>query len=95
MPVVAGHGIHASVWLDRPLDLEEARRLIAEAPGVELWDEPVPTPLDAAGRDDVLVGRLRATLGTPGGISLWTVGDNLRKGAALNAIEIAELLLGG
>ena len=92
VPVVTGHGVHASVWFDRPLGLDEAKRLLAAAPGGELWEETVPTPLDAAGRDDVLVGRVRATTGTPGGISLWTVGDNLRKGAALNAVEIAELL---
>ncbi len=95
VPVVTGHGVNATVWLDRPMDVDEARRLIAEAPGVELWDEAVPTPLDAAGGDHVLVGRLRRTTGTPGGISLWTVGDNLRKGAALNAVQIAELLASG
>ena len=50
-------------------------------------------PLDSAGIDDVLVGRVRSTLGEPGGISLWTVGDNLRKGAALNAVQIAELVI--
>ena len=60
-----------------------------------MWgDAKVPTPLDSAGIDDVLVGRIRATVGEPGGISLWAVGDNLRKGAALNAVQLAELLLG-
>ena len=53
----------------------------------------MPTPLDSAGIDDVLVGRIRRTVGTPGGISLWAVGDNLRKGAALNAVQVAELLI--
>ncbi|NND04122.1 MAG: aspartate-semialdehyde dehydrogenase, partial [Acidimicrobiia bacterium] len=52
-----------------------------------------PTPLDSAGIDDVLIGRVRSTIGDPGGISLWTVGDNLRKGAALNAVQIAELVM--
>ena len=62
---------------------------------MQVWsDEKVPTPLDSAGIDDVLVGRVRQTIGEPGGISLWVVGDNLRKGAALNAVQIAELLLG-
>ena len=59
---------------------------------MQVWTDSVPTPLDSAGIDDVLVGRIRATLGHPGGINLWAVGDNLRKGAALNAVQIAELL---
>ncbi len=95
VPVVVGHGISAALWFDRPVDVEEAGSLLAEAPGVQLWDEVVPTPLDSAGIDDVLVGRLRPTLGEPGGVALWAVGDNLRKGAALNAVQIAELLVAG
>jgi aspartate-semialdehyde dehydrogenase len=73
--------------------VEEAERLIEAAPGVQLWREKVPTPLDCAGCDEVLVGRLRETLGRPGGVSLWAVGDNLRKGAALNAVQIAEMVI--
>mgnify|MGYP001823704089 CR=1 FL=1 len=65
----------------------------ADAPGVDVWLDKVPTPLDSAGIDDVLVGRIRETVGMPGGISLWAVGDNLRKGAALNAVQVAELLV--
>jgi aspartate-semialdehyde dehydrogenase len=77
------------------MELEEASGLLSTAPGLQVWsDEKVPTPLDSAGIDDVLVGRVRQTIGEPGGISLWVVGDNLRKGAALNAVQIAELLLG-
>ncbi|OFW67431.1 MAG: aspartate-semialdehyde dehydrogenase [Actinobacteria bacterium RBG_16_68_21] len=93
VPVVAGHGIAATAWFARDLDVAEAEQLISAAPGVAVWADRVPTPLDAAGHDDVLVGRLRATVGRPGGISLWAVGDNLRKGAALNAVQIAELLI--
>ncbi len=93
VPVVAGHGIAATAWFDRDLGPDEAAHLIAAAPGVEVWTDKVPTPLDAAGRDDVLAGRIRATVGRRGGISLWVVGDNLRKGAALNAVQIAELVL--
>ena len=94
VPVMVGHGISATMWFDAPLDPETARRVIEEAPGVVVWpDDLVATPLDSAGADPVLVSRIRATLGRPGGISLWTVGDNLRKGAALNAVEIAELLV--
>ena len=93
VPVMTGHGVAASAWFRRPMPVSEAAALIEGAPGVELWTDYVPTPLDSAGRDDVLVGRLRATAGKPGGINLWTVSDNLRKGAALNAIQIAELLV--
>ena len=92
VPVMVGHGVVASLQFGRPLELDEALTILAAAPGIELWTERVPTPLDAAGRDEVLVGRVRSTLGEPGGINLWTVGDNLRKGAALNAVEIAEYL---
>jgi len=93
VPVVVGHGIAAFTWFDREVAPEEAAALIASGPGVQVWDDPVPTPLDSAGVDDVLVGRIRETLGTPGGIALWAVGDNLRKGAALNTVQIAELLV--
>ena len=93
VPVMVGHGISASMWFDSPLDPRTARELIESAPGVLVWpDDRVATPLDSAGIDPVLVSRIRGTLGKPGGISLWTVGDNLRKGAALNAVEIAEQL---
>lgn len=94
VPVMVGHGIAASMWFDRPVDLDEAVAVLGEAPGTQLWDDTnVPTPLDSAGIDDVLVGRLRETVGHPGGISLFAIGDNLRKGAALNAVQLAELLL--
>ncbi len=94
VPVMVGHGIAASMWFDRRVDLDEAVAVLGSAPGMQLWDDTnVPTPLDSAGIDDILVGRLRETVGFPGGISLFAVGDNLRKGAALNAVEIAELLL--
>ena len=94
VPVMVGHGISASMWFDSPVDPAAARRLLEEAPGLEVWpDDRVATPLDSAGADPVLASRIRGTLGAPGGISLWVVGDNLRKGAALNAVQIAELLL--
>lgn len=92
VPVIVSHGIAASLWFQRDITVDEAADLIAAGPGVEVWNDKVPTPLDAAGIDDTLVGRLRGTIGRPGGVSLWVVGDNLRKGAALNAVEIAELL---
>ncbi len=92
VPVLVGHGVSATMRFDRQMDVEEAVEVLNAAPGVEVWTHRVPTPLDSAGIDQVLVGRVRATLGRPGGINLWVVGDNLRKGAALNAIQIAELL---
>jgi aspartate-semialdehyde dehydrogenase len=93
VPVLVGHGVAGSFSFERPVDPEEAVEILSSAPGVEVWTDKVPTPLDSAGIDDVLVGRIRPTLGQPGGLNLWVVGDNLRKGAALNAVQIAELLL--
>jgi aspartate-semialdehyde dehydrogenase len=92
VPVMVGHGIVASLWFGRPVELSEAIALLEDAPGGELWRDRVPTPLDCAGRDEVLIGRVRETIGQPGGINLWAVGDNLRKGAAVNAVQIAERL---
>lgn len=92
VPVMVGHGLAACARFDRPVDRAEALELLATAPGVQVWNDITPTPLDSAGIDDVLVGRVRDTVGEPGGINLWAVGDNLRKGAALNTIEIAERL---
>jgi aspartate-semialdehyde dehydrogenase len=94
VPTMVGHGVAATMHFDRPMSLDEATALLATAPGTQLWsDDKVPTPLDSAGIDDVLIGRVRETIGEPGGINLWVVGDNLRKGAALNAVQLAELLL--
>lgn len=94
VPTMVGHGIAATMFFDRPVGLDEAKEVLADAPGAQLWgDDHVPTPLDSAGIDDVLIGRVRETVGDRGGISLWVVGDNLRKGAALNAVQLAELLL--
>ena len=94
VPVMVSHGIAVSAWFERDIGVAEAAALIAAAPGVELWTDEVPTPLDASGIDQVLVGRLRPTIGRPGGVSFWVVGDNLRKGAALNAVQIAEIVVG-
>ncbi|HEX6220447.1 MAG TPA: aspartate-semialdehyde dehydrogenase [Acidimicrobiia bacterium] len=92
VPVLVGHGVAATLHFDRPVLADEAMSVLSSAPGVELWKDRTPTPLDSAGIDEVLVGRVRQTVSTPGGINLWAVGDNLRKGAALNAVQIAELL---
>jgi aspartate-semialdehyde dehydrogenase len=91
VPVMIGHAEAVWVETEEPLSADEARKLLASAPGVRLED--FPTPGMAAGRDDVLVGRIREDSADPNGIALFLVCDNLRKGAALNAIQIAELLL--
>ncbi len=93
VPVLVGHGVAATLLFERPMSGDEAMSILNAAPGLDLWKDRVPTPLDSAGVDDVLVGRVRETVSAPGGINLWVVGDNLRKGAALNAVQIAELLV--
>jgi len=92
VPVFTGHSLSINAEFARPLSVQRARELLAEAPGVTLVD--VPTPLAAAGIDESLVGRIRQDPGVPGGrgLALFICGDNLRKGAALNTIQIAELL---
>ena len=93
VPVFTGHSLSINAEFRRPLSVERATELLATAPGVELLD--IPTPLDAAGRDPTYVGRLRVDHGVPGGrgLALFVSSDNLRKGAALNAVQIAELLI--
>ncbi len=99
VPVFVSHS--EAVWIEteRPLAVEQARALLRRAPGVKLVDEPArgmyPLPIDAAGRDEVLVGRIRKDESVRNGLVLWVSGDNLRKGAATNAIQIAELLTRG
>jgi aspartate-semialdehyde dehydrogenase len=92
VPVFTGHGASITASFRRPLSVAEASDLLAAAPSVVLSD--VPTPLDAAGRDPSFVGRLRESDAVDNGLSLFVVGDNLRKGAALNAVQIAEALAG-
>lgn len=96
VPVFFGHGMAVHIETRKPLDLAEAEACIAETPNVTLSDanEDWPTPVThAAGKDNVYVGRLRKDLSHPLGINLWVVADNIRKGAALNAVQIAEELL--
>ncbi|MEO7745497.1 MAG: Asd/ArgC dimerization domain-containing protein, partial [Actinomycetota bacterium] len=93
VPVFSGHSLAIHAEFERPLSPEQATALLADAEGVELAD--VPNPLAAAGRDPSYVGRIRTdpTVAGGRGLSLFVVGDNLRKGAALNAVQIAEQLL--
>jgi aspartate-semialdehyde dehydrogenase len=91
VPVFTGHSLSINAEFIRPMSPERAEELLRTAEGVELTD--IPTPLKAAGGDVSLVGRIRADEGAENGIALFVCGDNLRKGAALNAIQIAEALL--
>lgn len=90
VPVYSGHSLSINAEFDRPLPVATALELLREAPGVALCD--VPNPLEATGRDEVYVGRVRPDPTVKHGLALFVTGDNLRKGAALNAVQIAELL---
>jgi len=96
VPVAVGHSEAIHIELERPMSAEEARALLSAAPGVVVQDDPAnhvyPQPLDAAGRDEVFVGRIRKDPSHPRGLALWCVSDNLRKGAALNAVQVFELV---
>jgi aspartate-semialdehyde dehydrogenase len=96
VPVVNGHSEAVNVQTRRELSPERARELLAAAPGVTVHDDPqtalYPLAIDASGHDDVFVGRIRRDPGHERALDLWIVADNLRKGAATNAVQIAELL---
>jgi aspartate-semialdehyde dehydrogenase len=96
VPVFSGHSESVNVETREDLSPDECRKLLAAAPGVQVVDDPAagryPLATDAAGRDDVLVGRIRRDPGRERTLNLWIVGDNLRKGAATNAVQVAELL---
>lgn len=98
VPVTGGHSEAVNVQFASDFKLAEIRRLLGEAPGVEVVDDPLsdryPMPLHAQGRDSVFVGRLRRDESQPNTLNLWVVADNLRKGAATNAVQIAEMLIG-
>ena len=97
VPVVRCHSVSVRVTFDRPVSVEQARAAIAAAPGCKLVDDlqrqQYPMPLDATGQDLVFVGRIRADITDPNSLHIWCCGDQLRKGAATNAIQIAELLI--
>ncbi|TKB64346.1 MAG: aspartate-semialdehyde dehydrogenase [Nitrospira sp.] len=97
VPVLRCHSEAINVELERPLTANEARAALAAMPGVIVYDDPLkklyPMPLDATGKDEVYIGRVREDESITNGLNLWVVSDNLRKGAALNAIQIAECLV--
>jgi aspartate-semialdehyde dehydrogenase len=97
VPVYIGHSEAINIETERKLPANEARAILSISPGVQLYDAPeqsvYPMPLDVAGKDEVYIGRIREDESIPNGLNLWVVADNLRKGAALNAVQIAELLV--
>lgn len=97
VPVTGGHSESVNVQFTKAFTLQQVRGLLAAAPGIRLADDPAndsyPMPLEASGRDEVFVGRLRVDESQPNTLNMWVVADNLRKGAATNAVQIAELLL--
>ena len=97
VPVMRSHSISVQLKFDRPVSVAEAREILKDAPGVKLVDDlnakQYPMPLDTTGQDLVFVGRIRPDLTDPNGLCLWCCGDQVRKGAALNCIQIAELLI--
>lgn len=97
VPVTNCHSESILVETERPVPADEARRLFEAAPGITVIDDlaggKYPMPLDNSGRDDVFIGRIRKDLSCPNGLTFWCVSDNLRKGAATNAVQIAELLM--
>jgi aspartate-semialdehyde dehydrogenase len=96
VPVYRAHSVAVSAEFERPISMKQAREVLAKAPGLELVDEPqsnrYPMPLSVAGKDNCQVGRVRLDCAFENGLSFWVSGDQLLKGAALNAVQIAELL---
>ena len=97
VPVVRSHSISVTLRFERPVSVEDARAAIAKAPGCRLVDDlknkVYPMPLDTSDQDLVYVGRIRPDLTDDNGLTLWCCGDQIRKGAATNAVQIAELLI--
>jgi aspartate-semialdehyde dehydrogenase len=96
VPVYRAHSVAVSAEFEKPVSVDQAREVLAKAPGLELVDEPqknrYPMPLDVAGKDNCQVGRVRRDCALENGLAFWVSGDQLLKGAALNAVQIAELL---
>jgi aspartate-semialdehyde dehydrogenase len=97
VPVIGGHSESVNVEFEQDFDLQQVRELLAAAPGVIVEDDVLhnryPMPINANNRDEVFVGRLRRDESQPNTLNMWIVSDNLRKGAATNAVQIAEYLM--
>ena len=93
VPVMIGHGISLAVEFTNPIELKDIRDILSRSPGIQISQNDYTTPLEVVGKDDVYVGRIRRDNSVPHGVLLWLVSDNLRRGAALDAVEIAEKIL--
>ena len=97
VPVLRAHSEAVNIEFEKPFDVNEARKVLSDAPGITLIEDfknnRFPMPLDVASRDSVALGRIRQDISNPNCLELWLCGDQIRKGAALNAIQIAELLI--
>ena len=97
VPVLRAHAEAINLEFETPFEVEEAREILSKSPGVKLvenWQSNYfPMPIEATGNDEVLVGRIRQDISSESGLELWLCGDQIRKGAALNAVQIAELLV--
>ena len=97
VPVFYGHSEAVNIETEKKITPDEVREILSKAPGVVVVDNPkkfeYPLAIHAAGRDETFVGRIRADESIPNGINMWIVADNIRKGAALNAVQIAEILI--
>ena len=97
VPVLVGHAVAAHIEFTRPMEVEDVRKILSRSPGIKVRDDTAislyPQPWSAAGTDEVFVGRIRRDASHPNGIAMWIVADNLRKGAALNTIQIAEEMI--
>ena len=97
VPVFNGHSESVTIQCEKEIDIKEIKKLLNSSPGVQVIDEPenskYPVPVNVSGKDDVYVGRIRKSTALDNGLDMWIVGDNIRKGAALNAIQIAEELI--
>jgi len=93
VPVMIGHGMSLSIEFEQPVDIDEVKALLSRSPGVTLSENHYTTPLEVQGRDDVFVGRIRRDPSVASGVLAWLVSDNLRRGAALDAIEAAEIIM--
>ena len=98
VPVFTAHSVAVNVETEEKVTVPRARELFERFPGLRVWDDPAesryPMPITVEGQDDCVVGRIREDLTSPRGLNFWVVGDQLRKGAATNAVQIAELLAG-
>lgn len=96
VPVFYGHSEAVNIETEKPISAEAVKALLADAPGVAVMDDPAqnvyPLPIDAAGQDLTYVGRIRDDFSIENGINMWVVADNIRKGAATNTVQIAEIL---